>query len=152
MPGPAGRASAHHPGRAPDLVIYLPDTNTLSVFLTGRDSALKQRVLAEAPQLRLSAIVVAEREFGLVHHVAGQRYRAAFEHLLRLLPVEPFTRQDAAAYASLRSDLERRGQGIGPLDTLIAAQALRLGATVVTHNIREFARVPGLRVEDWQTI
>jgi tRNA(fMet)-specific endonuclease VapC len=47
--------------------------------------------------------------------------------------------------------LEKRGQGIGPIDTLIAAQALRLGATIVTHNLREFSRVPGLKVVDWQT-
>jgi tRNA(fMet)-specific endonuclease VapC len=49
----------------------------------------------------------------------------------------------------LRADLEKRGQSIGPLDMLIAAQALSLDATLVTHNTREFARVKGLRVEDW---
>ena len=47
-------------------------------------------------------------------------------------------------------DLESRGVGIGPMDTLIAAQALRLGATVITRNVREFGRVPGLKVENWQ--
>lgn len=54
-------------------------------------------------------------------------------------------------YARIRSHLEKRQQGIGPIDTLIAAQALRLEAAVVTHNVREFRRVPGLKVEDWQT-
>lgn len=70
--------------------------------------------------------------------------------LLTLLPVEPFTREDAHLYARLRSTLEKRQQGIGPIDTLIAAQALRLGATVITRNLREFHRVPGLKCQDWQ--
>lgn len=106
---------------------------------------------AEFFSLRLSSLVVAEREFGAVHHASGQRFRPAFEALLAALPIEPFTREDAAIYARIRSNLEKRGQGIGPIDTLIAAQALRLGATVVTHNTRDFSRVPGLKFEDWQS-
>jgi predicted nucleic acid-binding protein len=60
------------------------------------------------------------------------------------------TRDDCTHYAAIRHDLEAQGAGIGPMDTLIAAQALRLGATIVTRNVREFSRVPGLRVENWQ--
>jgi len=63
--------------------------------------------------------------------------------------VEPFTRDDSTHYAAIRHDLESRGEGIGPMDTLIAAQALRLGATVVTRNVREFGRIQGLKVIDW---
>ena len=132
-------------------MIYLPDTNAISAYLTGRDASLVLRMQDSFEDIRLSSLVVAEREFGILHHASGQRYRARFETLLQVLPVEPFTRADAHHYASLRSLLEKRGEGIGPLDTLIAAQALRLGATVITHNLREFRRVPGLRVEDWQT-
>lgn len=131
-------------------MIYLPDTNALSAYLTGRDDGLVLRMQTHFEHIRLSSIVVAEREFGILHHASGQRYRTRFETLLQVLPVEPFTRTDAHHYATLRSHLEKRGEGIGPLDTLISAQALRLGATVVTHNLREFRRVPGLRVEDWQ--
>jgi tRNA(fMet)-specific endonuclease VapC len=133
------------------LVIYLPDTNAVSVFLTARDTALVERMTAELAHLRLSLIVIAERGYGIIHHASGHRYRQRYDELLRLLPCEPFTREDAVLYASIRSQLERRGQGIGPLDTLIAAQALRLDATVVTRNVAEFTRVPGLKVEDWQT-
>ena len=131
-------------------MIFLPDTNAVSNFLRGASPALTARMHAEFAHLRLSALVVAEREFGIVHHASGQRFRRDFETLVTDVPVEPFTREDAAHYARLRSLLEKRGQGIGPIDTLIAAQALRLGATVVTHNVREFSRVPGLRYEDWQ--
>jgi predicted nucleic acid-binding protein len=60
------------------------------------------------------------------------------------------SRVATAQIPAIRHDLEARGQGIGPLDTLIAAQARRLGATVVTRNLREFQRVPGLLVENWE--
>jgi len=132
-------------------VIYLPDTNAVSNFLRGNNPALTARMHQEFPYLRLSALVVAEREFGILHHRSGRKYRRAFEALVSSVPIEVFSREDAAHYAELRSYLEKRGQGIGPIDTLIAAQALRLGATVVTHNVKEFSRVPGLHVEDWQS-
>ena len=134
------------------MTLYLPDTNAISVFLRGGDEALTARMLQEFAHLRLSALVVAEREFGIIQHSAGQRYRSRFEQLVATLPVEPFTRADAALYARIRASLEKRGQGIGPMDTLIAAQALRLDATIVTRNVREFSRVSGLRCENWQTI
>lgn len=129
---------------------YLPDTNTISIYLQGRDDALVARMAKEFNRLRLSVIVVAEREFGIIHHASGRKFLQRFQEMLQILPIEPFTREDASRYAEIRSWLEKRGQGIGPLDTMIAAQALRLGATVVTHNVREFRRVPGLEVEDWQ--
>ena len=53
------------------------------------------------------------------------------------------------AYRALRSDLERRGSPIGPLDTLIAAHAVSISCALVTNNVREFRRVPGLAIEDW---
>ncbi|MFA5057764.1 MAG: type II toxin-antitoxin system VapC family toxin [Opitutaceae bacterium] len=133
-------------------MIFLPDTNAISAYLRGQDDGLVDRMQAEFPHLRLSVIVVAEREFGFVHGATSPRQRQRFDNLLSLVPVEPLTREDAAQYARIRSFLENRRQGIGPMDTLIAAQALRLGAMVVTHNTREFSRVPGLKCEDWQSI
>lgn len=133
-------------------MIFLPDTNAVSIYLRGASPALTARMQAEFTSLRLSVLVLAEREFGILHHASGLRFRRAFEALVASLPVEPFTREDAAHYARVRSALEKRGEGIGPLDTLIAAQALRLGATIVTHNVREFSRVPGLHYQDWQGV
>jgi tRNA(fMet)-specific endonuclease VapC len=65
------------------------------------------------------------------------------------LDIAPFDDAAARAYGPLRAELERQGRPIGALDTLIAAHALSLDATLVTHNLGEFTRVPGLRVEDW---
>lgn len=132
-------------------MLYLPDTNAISAYMRGGNSALVERMQAAfgREQLRLSVIVLAEREFGVIKggNTAQRRKLQSLEHLLT---IEPFTREDARRYATLRHQLESRGQGIGPFDTLIAAQALRLGATVVTRNVREFGRVSGLLVENWE--
>ena len=132
-------------------MLYLPDTNAVSAYMRGASPDLVSRMQAAfvKDELRLSVIVLAEREFGVIKggNAAQRRKLQLLEQLLR---VESFTREDARRYATIRHQLESRGQGIGPFDTLIAAQALRLGATVVTRNVREFDRVSGLLVENWE--
>ncbi len=132
-------------------MLYLPDTNAVSAYMRGVNSGLVSRMQAafEREELRLSVIVLAEREFGVIKG-GNTAQRRKLQSLEQLLTVESFTREDARRYATLRHQLESRGQGIGPFDTLIAAQALRLGATVVTRNVREFGRVTGLLVENWE--
>lgn len=128
---------------------YLPDTNAISAYMRGDNPKLVDKMRDSFGELCLSVIVLAEREFGVTKGTnANARIRLA--ELAQTIPVEPFTRDDCTHYAAIRHDLEARGTGIGPMDTLIAAQALRLGATVVTRNVREFERVSGLRVENWQ--
>lgn len=129
--------------------LFLPDTNACSQFMRGHP-ALVPRWIDAAPFLRLSTIVVAELEYGAAK-IHPSRQRVRLDALVTTLPHEPFTLADAAEFGRLRALLAHRGELIGPYDLLIAAQALRLGATVVTHNLREFSRVPGLKVADWQT-
>ena len=133
-------------------MLYLPDTNAISAYMRGVNPGLVTRMQTAfvRDELRLSVIVLAEREFGVIKG-GNATLRRKLQSLEQLLTVEPFTREDARRYATLRHQLEARGQGIGPFDTLIAAQALRLGATVVTRNIREFSRIIGLSVENWET-
>jgi tRNA(fMet)-specific endonuclease VapC len=130
-------------------MLYLPDTNACSYFMRGHDEIVL-RWLAVAPEIRLSVIVVAELEYGAAK-AQSPRQRGRLQELTATLPHEPFQLADAAEFGRLHASLERQGEMIGPLDLLIAAQALRLGATVVTHNVREFRRVTRLKVEDWQT-
>ncbi len=132
-------------------MLYLPDTNAISAYMRGTSTTLVSRMQAAfgRNELRLSVIVLAEREFGVIKG-GNATQRRKLQSLEQLLTVVPFTREDAGRYATLRHQLESRGQGIGPFDTLIAAQALRLGATVVTRNIREFGRISGLSVENWE--
>ena len=132
-------------------MLFLPDTNAISAYMRGSSPALSKRMQAAfvREELRLSVIVLAEREFGVLKG-GGAAQRRKLQALEELLTIEPFTREDARRYAAIRQQLEARGQGIGPFDTLIAAQALRLKATVVTRNVREFSRVAGLAVENWE--
>ena len=132
-------------------MLYLPDTNAISAYMRGSSAALVGRMQQAflRDELRLSVVVLAEREFGVLKG-GGAALRRKLQTLEQLILVEPFTREDARRYAAIRLHLEARAQGIGPFDTLIAAQAVRLGATVVTRNVREFSRVPGLTVENWE--
>jgi tRNA(fMet)-specific endonuclease VapC len=130
-------------------MIYLPDTNAVSAYLRGDNPRLVQKMQDSFGELCLSVIVLAEREFGVTKGTnAFARLKLA--ELAQTVPVEPFNRDDCTHYAAIRHDLEARGLGIGPMDTLIAAQGLRLGATIVTRNVKEFSRVAGLKVENWQ--
>lgn len=132
-------------------MLYLPDTNAISAYMRGSNQVLVERMQAAfvSDSLRLSVLVLAEREFGVIKG-GNPAQRRKLQALEQLLTVEPFVREDARRYSNLRHQLESRGQGIGPFDTLIAAQALRLGATVVTRNTREFGRISELLVENWE--
>ena len=96
----------------------------------------------------ISVISAFELEVGALRapsRTHGDQVRSYLAELT-ILPLDDSARQ---AYGTLRVDLERRGEKIGPYDMLIAAHALSLGATLVTNNEREFKRVKGLRVENW---
>lgn len=129
--------------------MILLDTNICIYIINTRPQA----VLARFHQYRLgdigvSSVVAAELAFGVAKR-GSLRNREALEMFLAPLDIMPFDEAAVWAYGDLRADLERRGQPIGSLDTMIAAHALSLGATLVTNNTREFSRVPGLQLENW---
>ncbi len=129
---------------------YLLDTNVCIALIRRRPPPLIRRLTHHAPDsIAVSTITVAELAFGVMKSADPEGNRAALEQFLLPLDVVAFDAAASAAYGRVRADLERRGLGIGALDTLIAAHAASLGATVVTNNVREFARVPSLAVEDW---
>jgi tRNA(fMet)-specific endonuclease VapC len=134
---------------------YLLDTN-ICIFLLNQRQGFERIVQRmnglERRQVGLSAITVAELEFGVA---ASKRQRDNFKRLERFLvdfEVLPFDRDAAKPYGALRRVLQTQGTPIGPLDFLIAAHALALKATLVTNNTGEFLRVPGLAVEDWSIL
>jgi len=136
-------------------MIYLPDTNSFSAHFSGKSSSLSSRLNheMEAGNLVLSVIVLAELEFGA--HKAKQdlgssRFTTIIAKLKTILPPEPLEENFASSYARIRYHLESTGNQIGERDLLIASHALCLNASVLTRNIREFQRVPGLHVESWQ--
>lgn len=129
--------------------MYVLDTNSVVFFLKGQ-GRVGENLLARRPtEVALPAIVLYELEVGVYRSKAPARRREQLDTLLDATRVMPFGLAEARAAARIRAELEPPGEGIGPLDTLIAATALASGGTLVTHNTREFRRVAGLRVEDW---
>ena len=132
--------------------LYLLDTNILSDMMRNpRGIANKQLEarIAKSSELRIctSIVVDCEVQFGLRRR-GSVRLGKAYADLLQVVEVLTLELEVTPFYASLRIHLEATGTPIGANDTLIAAHALALGATLVTADA-EFARVPGLRVENW---
>ena len=129
------------------------DTNVVIGVLNGSPLRLLRRFEIEFPRdaVVLPTIVLFELEYGVAK--SGRRRTENAERLAAFLrapiTVLPFDADDAREAGDIRAGLAKAGRPIGPYDILIAAQARRRGATLVTANEREFARVPGLKTEDW---
>ena len=109
-----------------------------------------KNLLAHSPEdIALSVITEAELRTGAAKSASPAKTLRLLENFLRPLSILEFTSGDAASYAQVRAKLERAGTPIGPLDTLIAAQAVARKLMVVTDNEREFGRVAGLRLQNW---
>jgi tRNA(fMet)-specific endonuclease VapC len=128
---------------------YLLDTNILIAALKGNPGVRDRLETLPLNDMRLSAIVLGELEFGAEKSAHGERNRARLAALAQRLPLVGVDAATTRHYAQVRSLLERRRTPIGANDTWIAAQALAIRATLVTDNEREFSRVPGLRLENW---
>lgn len=133
-------------------ITFLLDTNIISALMkdrSGTDTARIRQWGLRTPDCTLVTSVVVQYEllFGLARH-GSARLKAAFDIQMQNLVVLPLDEVVGTHYAKLRSHLEQVGTPIGANDTLIAAHALALGATLVTADA-EFTRVPGLKVENW---
>jgi len=130
-------------------VRFLLDTDTC-IYALRHDEIVLRRMLAQRrADVMVSVITEAELRTGAAKSSAPGKTARLVENFLKPLTVLEYTSEDAAAYARIRAKLERAGKPIGPLDTLIAAQAVGRKLTLVSNNQREFGRVPGLRVENW---
>ena len=136
--------------------LYLLDTNVLSRLARGIDRSISNQVARHIEDCVLSSVAWYELEYGAAR-TSDPAKSAERLNLLRLvLPaVRAFGEEDATEAAAVRAYLETlkpNAQPIGPHDVLLAGHALALGAVLVTHNVREFSRVPRLTIEDWQSI
>jgi len=100
-------------------------------------------------EVHVSAVTVAEMEYGAAKSSRPDENRDALYQFLSPLNILPFDQNAAYEYGLIRSYLERKGMIIGSLDMMIAAHARSIPATIVSDNVREFERVPGLTVENW---
>ena len=128
---------------------YLLDTDICIYVINERPLKVLQAFRRhEAAGLGISSVTAGELFFG-VARTGSERNLNALRQFLAPLAVAPFDAAAAEVFASLRAWLQSQGPPIGPYDTQIAAHAHALGVTLVSNNTREFARVPGLRVENW---
>ncbi len=126
------------------------DTNICIYALKRRPPEVLSRLERLTPaDVAVSAVTAAELRFGASKSSAPERNHRVLDVFLGHINVLAFDVDAATSYGRVRAHLERRGRPIGAMDTLIAAHALSLGATLVSNNVREFKRVPRLRCENW---
>ena len=128
---------------------YLLDTNALTAWITKDAHFIKQIQTKNPSDLVISVMTEHEVLFGIACN-PKLRLRTVAESMLGMLPTLAVGSNEAAVAADIRADLRSRGLPIGPYDVLIAATALANGLVIVTHNTREFSRISGLLIEDWQ--
>ena len=129
--------------------MILLDTNTCIYIINNRPPEVLERFRSyKAGEVGISSIAASELAYG-VSKSGSIKNRKALDMFLAPLQVLPFDIQCLWFYADLRASLEKKGLTIGPMDTLIAAQALSIDGTLVTNNLKEFSRVPKLKLENW---
>lgn len=129
---------------------FLLDTNICIYIIKQKPRKVFEKFQTLAPSdVGVSSITVAELEYGAYKSQRLEQNRAALSQFLIPLEIFPFDERATQSYGQIRADLERRGIVIGSMDMLIASQAISLGLTLVTNNVREFSQIPGLTLENW---
>jgi tRNA(fMet)-specific endonuclease VapC len=133
------------------MIRFMLDTNACIGVINNRPPILRERLLQIAPtEVAISQIVHYELAFGVCNSSQTEKNQANLLHFLKYVQVLEWSEEQATVAAQIRCDLMRKGQPIGPYDTLIAAHARSINAILISHNTREFTRVDGLEVEDWE--
>jgi tRNA(fMet)-specific endonuclease VapC len=128
---------------------YLLDTNIASYVIKGNIPAVRRRIVqVPMAQLAVSAVTEGELRYGAARRPDAARLRTIVDEFLLRMTILPWDSEAARHYGQIRAALERKGQPMGNLDTMIGAHALALGAVLVTND-RAFTRIRELKVEDW---
>jgi tRNA(fMet)-specific endonuclease VapC len=129
--------------------VILLDTHTCIYIINNRPPNVLERFRKyKAGEVGISSIAASELAYGVAKSGSAKN-RKALDMFLAPMQILPFDSQCLWFYADLRASLEKQGLSIGPMDTLIAAQALSIDGTLVTNNIKEFMRVPKLKLDNW---
>ena len=132
---------------------YLLDTNICVFVIRQKPPQVTNRFRQYlADDLAISTVTPAELRFGADKSSDSIKNHSALDSFLAPIAIFDFDGESAERYGMVRADLENRGLPIGPLDTMIAAHALRLHIPLVTNNTKEFSRVLGLKLEDWTQV
>jgi tRNA(fMet)-specific endonuclease VapC len=129
--------------------MYVLDTNTLIYYFKGQGQVAQNLANTPPQEIIISTIVVFELQVGIAKSNSPSKRIQQLQQLLSQVNRVDFDRDMAIAAATIRAQLEQQGTPIGPMDVLIAGTAASLQSTLVTHNVREFSRIPGLAIADW---
>ena len=129
---------------------FMLDTNTCIYVMNGTPVTARRMFFRVHPgDVLVSSITLSELWYGVEHSVHREKNASALQQFLSPLIVADFDADAAQEYGALRVHLQKRGMIIGSMDLLIAAHAKALDVILITNNLREFRRVPGLKLENW---
>ncbi len=129
---------------------YFLDTNICIYALKGLYPKIQAHIESHVPsEIGIPSIVLAELYYGAAKSTVREKVNLSLQEFIAPLHIVAFDSRSAMAYGTIRAELESVGRVIGPNDLIVAATALGNGGTLVTHNVKEFSSVPGLRIEDW---
>lgn len=130
--------------------MYLLDTNICIYIIKKKPvnvlKTLKKKLVKE---IYISSITIAELEYGVSKSQYPERNKAALIEFLSVFNILPFSDKDAYEFGHIKTDLEKKGKPIGPMDLLIASQAKSNNLILVTNNVKEFERIKDLKIENW---
>lgn len=130
--------------------MYLLDTDICIYIIKKKYPSLTQKVMKQGPfTIALSAVTVAELEYGVAKSLYPKRNRDTLLEFLTPFEIIPFSELDCENLGFLRAYLHKKGIPIGPYDLQIASQCISRDFCLVTNNVTEFKRVPGLKIENW---
>ncbi len=130
--------------------MYLLDSNICIYIINQNPRSVVEKIKLYKPnQIKLSSISIGELEYGVSKSSNRERNRNAILDFSSCFDIVDFNDEDAEIFGIIRSNLERKGQIIGPYDMQIASQAISRNLVLVTNNVMEFSRIPNLKLENW---
>ena len=131
------------------MLTYMLDTNICIYVMRKRSLDLLEKFNSLAEQLCISSVTLGELHYGAENSARRAANLTSLEHFVARLDVLAFDAKAAMHYGQLRAELHRAGTPCGPHDIQIGGHARSEGLIVVTNNVREFGRMPGVRTENW---
>ncbi len=129
--------------------MYILDTNTLIYFFRGTGNVAEKLLNTPPKNIGIPAVVLYELEYGIAKSTSPEKRMKQLEEICALVEVLPFGSEQAKSTALIRAYLDKKGTPIGPYDVMIAGTAINRQGILVTRNVKEFNRVPDLKIENW---